>query len=290
MMLRAVPRAEIGRDAWEAACDALPDAWWWHRWDWCEYELAHSGGGDLSTAIIDEGEVVALTSLFDQRGRPGHEGQPAPWPAGGERGAALLVELASYHGVMPLAWLPVGWGALPLTRLSVIMHQPMSTIWAGLRKSYHQLIHRQQERYVLALTDCLGEYEWVHKQAFGGGQPRPQVTYEWQRKWLREGRAVCAVARASTTTMGRSWAGDPVAAIYVLLDKGRAYYASGPSLEPAMHALQWFVIQALQARGVTEYMLGYEGLATDAKGQGIELFKAGFGRTFGWGLLATWRG
>ena len=67
-----------------------------------------------------------------------------------------------------------------------------------------------------------------------------------------------------------------LAATYVLLYKGRGYYASGPSVQNGLqHALQWAAIQAVQTFGGHTYELGHQ---TD---DGIGFFKRGFGKKFG---------
>mgnify|MGYP001561976968 FL=1 len=71
---------------------------------------------------------------------------------------------------------------------------------------------------------------------------------------------------------------DPIGFIYVVIYGEWAYYFSGASIEPnVMHALQWRMIQQLKALGVETYELGWQGEATDEKGQGIEMFRRGFG-------------
>lgn len=63
-----------------------------------------------------------------------------------------------------------------------------------------------------------------------------------------------------------------LAATYVNLYKGHAYYASGPSMQTNLqHALQWAAMQALSILRCSSYEVGW------IKDDGISFFKRGFG-------------
>lgn len=71
---RIISRRELGRESWDAAADASPEAWLWHRYDLCDAAIQDwPGRSDASFALIDEREQVqALVPAFILQGH-------APW-------------------------------------------------------------------------------------------------------------------------------------------------------------------------------------------------------------------
>ena len=71
---RIVPRRQLGRDAWDAAADASPEAWLWHRYDLCDAAVQDwPGRSDASFAVLNEHEQVqALLPAYVLEGK-------APW-------------------------------------------------------------------------------------------------------------------------------------------------------------------------------------------------------------------
>jgi hypothetical protein len=63
---RIVTRRELGREAWDAAADASPEAWLWHRYDLCDTAVRDwPGRSDASFAVVnDRGEVEALLPAY----------------------------------------------------------------------------------------------------------------------------------------------------------------------------------------------------------------------------------
>jgi hypothetical protein len=57
-----VTRQQLGRDVWDAAADASPEAWLWHRYDLCDTAVRDwPGRSDASFAVLnDHGRIEAL--------------------------------------------------------------------------------------------------------------------------------------------------------------------------------------------------------------------------------------
>jgi len=71
---RIITRRELGRDAWDDAADASPEAWLWHRYDLCDSAVqGWPGRSDTSFAVLNEHEQVqALVPAYLLEGK-------APW-------------------------------------------------------------------------------------------------------------------------------------------------------------------------------------------------------------------
>lgn len=62
--LRAVPRAEVDRAAWDAFVDGADEAWLWHRYDLQDALATWPGRRDGSLAVLDRaGELVGVVPL-----------------------------------------------------------------------------------------------------------------------------------------------------------------------------------------------------------------------------------
>lgn len=72
--MRIVTRRQLGREAWDAAADASPEAWLWHRYALCDMAVQDwPGRSDASFAVLNEHEQVqALLPAFVLEGK-------APW-------------------------------------------------------------------------------------------------------------------------------------------------------------------------------------------------------------------
>ncbi|MBW4052013.1 MAG: GNAT family N-acetyltransferase [Proteobacteria bacterium] len=64
--MRIVSRRELGRDAWDAAADASPEAWLWHRYDLCDTAVRDwPGRTDASFAVVNaNGQIEALVPAY----------------------------------------------------------------------------------------------------------------------------------------------------------------------------------------------------------------------------------
>lgn len=139
--------------------------------------------------------------------------------------------------------------------------------WSDVRKSYHSIIHRGQERYTIEEDQNILLFRLVHHCAFGN--VRNAQTFAIQQEWMRAGNAMAVTARNDKY-------GTNASALWVIY-KDCAYYASGPSTENnTMHAVIWKSLQLLKERGVTLVELGQIDGETE-KEKNIGKFKAGFG-------------
>jgi Acetyltransferase (GNAT) domain len=71
---RIIARRQLGRDDWDAAANASPEAWLWHRYDLCDAAVQDwPGRSDASFAVLNEHEQVqALVPAYVLGGK-------APW-------------------------------------------------------------------------------------------------------------------------------------------------------------------------------------------------------------------
>lgn len=151
--------------------------------------------------------------------------------------------------------------------------QPLATLWQGVRKSYHSIVHRANENYVVVHRSAEGiaGFKALHIRA-NGKQPRPDMTYTLQGDWIRDGYGLLI---AALDNEAERW----MAAAYWIVYQDKAYYCSGPSIERnVQHAVIWHSLELLKARGVTMVEMGQVDGATD-KEKNIGRFKAGFGGT-----------
>ena len=140
-------------------------------------------------------------------------------------------------------------------------------LWAGLRKSYKALINRANRRLEFRLITNTESARFLHLLA-ADRVTRPLATWHLMADWL--------VSDAGVLVLG--YDGAPLAFAYFIRHKQWAYYGSGASLEDDIqHAVIWHALLELKTRGVRWAELGWQGEATDAKGQSIEFLKRGFG-------------
>ena len=61
-----VSRQQLGREAWDAAVEASPEAWLWHRYDVCDTTIRDwPGRTDAGFAVLSDGdEVEAVVPAF----------------------------------------------------------------------------------------------------------------------------------------------------------------------------------------------------------------------------------
>lgn len=294
--MRVLPRAEIGREAWDAFCLAHPGACFLLTSAYLDYQAAR-GTRELSFGLMDGGSLVAICPLFlEERDgirsftMEGHPG-PAPlcnqplgrdqdftWYSLNERLWLLAEEskvarvafrnspfwsvMYGYRGGL----VEISWHTqlLDLTQSEAALH-------AGLRKSYTSLINHVMRTHELVVDDqgdLLNAFRRLH---FGqaGRETRPERTWEIQGEWCRQGNGLIVAAMRWNVA---------VACTYWILYKGCAYFASSASINRnIVHALIWRAILELKNRGIHTLELGWQGYATDAKGKQIEFFKRGFG-------------
>ena len=62
--MKIVPRVEVPRDAWDAACDRSAAAWLFHRSAWIGVEARYFSHRDLSFALVDQTGIVGVHPLY----------------------------------------------------------------------------------------------------------------------------------------------------------------------------------------------------------------------------------
>lgn len=138
--------------------------------------------------------------------------------------------------------------------------------WSDVRKSYHSVIHRAQERCEIQEEQTIREFKLIHRCAFG--TVRNDETFAIQGSWMPEHAMVVTALDANC---------ELVAAALWIIYQGSAYYASAPSTASnVMHAVIWKSLQLLKARGVCLVDMGQIDGETE-KERNIGKFKAGFG-------------
>ncbi len=177
----------------------------------------------------------------------------------------------------------------------VDLSQSEDMLWRGLRRSYHSLINRLTERdptFSISVhgsesSDATARAHALHLRE-AGRETRPQASWDVQDRWVREGRAVVAIAsRAEAVASGERCDIRDVAFAYAVRHGDWAYYFNAASSErDAQHAVQWKLMMALKAAGVRWYELGWQGEAHTDKERSIEFHKRGFGGT---DYPAAWR-
>lgn len=139
--------------------------------------------------------------------------------------------------------------------------------WSDVRKSYHSIIHRGQERLIINEDSGILTYRLVHHCAFGS--VRTERSFLIQNEWMKTGNAMVVTAANHRDEL--------VASALWIIYNGSAYYASGPSTEGStMHAVIWKSLQLLKVRGVTLVELGQIDGETE-KERNIGKFKTGWG-------------
>jgi hypothetical protein len=310
--------------AWEELCSHASGAWFWHKRPWLEYTLAYrpqAESASLAFAVRDGAELVAAVPLMLERHDDGPRfsfgGGPcwAPAVAPGlarhrvERVLsevfAHVDELAASHGARSVSWrlspLATDWGSyLPfflaattragyvdvsLTSTVVDVSRPVDEIRARMSKGHRSAITAAGRAGLSAAVLTGAEagpsfdgYRQMHARA-AGRVTRPARTFELMCDWLVDGSA--ALVRAD-------YDGRPAGFAYLILDAGRAYYASGANEPrigalPVGQALQGAALEWLSAGGFERYELGLQQFGPlpydtpSDKDLGIARFKRGFG-------------
>lgn len=299
--MKIIPRKDAG-DLWNAFVDQHELGTWWYRQEWLDYCLAYRGGIDQSFLIVEEQKpdvVCTIVPLIIEGARFALGGNPCLVALMGDAisGAAhmqaviatghMIEQYRRQYGVQESSMMLIpaskdyvsvsfecdGFENIDTsfsTRM-IDLTEPPEKRWAAVRKSYHQLIRRGQEKYQVWKP---GEREWpmetyadLHRGHFG--PVRSQKTYDLQSSWLELG-----VARPYIITEK----GVPVGVILWYVYKGRAYYASGVFLEDNIaHLAVWESMTDLAERDVRYAEMGWQGYAKDKKGQAVEFFKRGWG-------------
>jgi hypothetical protein len=285
--VQIVTRKELGTQEWNELCDCTPNAWFFHRAEWIDYQIAR-GAADASFVMGDPVNIVCPLVIAERHAA--FEGHPGP--------AAFAIscvvskqefrdvldsiardELLRYIGFRShpfsrtekLDALAPGWTKREWLTNVVDLTQPVETLHAGLRKSYTSLINHVNGSHEITVDwqgDLIESFRQLHA-ADAGRETRPQATWEMQRQWCRDGHGLI---------VGASLGGVLVAATYWIIYKRCAYYASSASLHKNVtHSLIWRTMLELKKAGVEQLEMGWLDYDKSEKGQGIAKFKQGFG-------------
>ena len=170
-------------------------------------------------------------------------------------------------------------------------------LWRGVRKSYRSLIHKAERELTVEAIPQRGAgglirtCQRVHRFD-AGRQTRPDATWDLMGDWADDGSGLIAMAFDYTNRpvemLERN--GEPgndpfqwlwlpcVDYAYFVVRGAWAYYASAASLRAgAHHAVIWHALLELKVRGVRWVEMGWQRQAVDEKGNGVEMFRRGFG-------------
>lgn len=184
-------------------------------------------------------------------------------------------------------------------------------LWCGVRRSYHALINRLMREHTgqngqpSEQMKTSGIYSEQGAGAFirtaqrvhlldAGRQTRSDASWDLMGDWLDDGEALMAMAfdyvdvptipealrqfRVAELAIGDEVWPPATGFAYFFLDGPWAYYASAASLRRDVnHLLVWQALLALKLRGIRWLEMGWQGQASDPKGQAIEFFRRGFG-------------
>jgi hypothetical protein len=142
--------------AWDAFVDAHPQGWVWHTSYWLDYLKARpSGCHDASHAVVDAYGVAAIV--------------PALLPVPPDDPLPPFLSLKQ-----PAAGYPTGPG-LPArfmpqqerTRYGFetsVIDLAIPALWANVRKSYHAIIHRAEERLTVHCCNTVDPLRALYKE------------------------------------------------------------------------------------------------------------------------------
>lgn len=157
----------------------------------------------------------------------------------------------------------------------VRLTKPLDGLWRDIRRSYHALIHRAQERY----TFNEGNVPAL-RRLYDERSDLPQLT---ARQWEHLDRMHAAKLLRIYVSYARSDV-RLVGAMGIYIWKRWAYYGHGRSLANGVsHMMQWEAIRHIRDAGHPFYEVGWmEHAGDDEKARRIAHFKAGFGGESWW--------
>lgn len=307
MEWRAVPRAEIGRAAWDAAVDEAPEAWLWHRFDFCEALATWPGRDDRSIGLFgSDGRLVIVPAQVVTRTFAGVvrarriDSVGGPATSDVDAGAAALRALTtlvdstrSLHATVTTpslapAWRAArtpgwaddaSWSSLPSSTWVVDLRGGENAVLAAMQsrtRSYVRAASRALNVRVGSAPEDVETYMKLHRETYRrtGARPHPPTYFEMiMNQFVTQGLAWMLIADLD---------GEAIAAGHFSLYKGAAAYWTGASTEAgrASHAnelLQWEAMRRAIAAGASCFDSGETSSASKGKARGISEFKRKFG-------------
>ena len=260
-----VARHHLAPAVWDAYVEAHPQGWVWHLSSWLDY-LKAGGREDASVARLDGVGAGAVIGIC-----PALLPVPADDPLPEALGDDWVTDWPTRSQPQP-----EGRAHGFATRV-IDLSLSEADLWRGIRRSYHALIHRAEERYTVRLEPNLDGLALLYRQR----HDLPQISdAQWAclTRIQRDGRLRVYGANDALC--------DLVGAVGIYIWKGWAYYGAGRTLhaDGVAHMLQWHTMQALKAEGVPHYEVGWEyrpGI-DDEKAKQIAFFKQGLTQTRWW--------
>ncbi len=276
--MAVVPRAAVDPDGWDAFVAAHPAGWVWQRSAWLDYLAL--GRTDASVAVVDAlGGLHAVVPAIQPA--DSHDPQPVPlWTPFGlfEAHAAMHAAQAADPALrwrgQPVPVGPEGTAGDGFYTRVVDLARPEAERWRDVRRSYHALIHRAEERTTVQLVPVAALAELYRL--------RPDLPQLPAAAWPCLQRLVVD---------GRLWVlgaldhvGDVVGAVGIYRERGWAYYGHGRALQAGVaHRLLWTAQARLASLGDRWFELGWEAQdGDDEKARGIAQFKRGLGGERWW--------
>lgn len=154
-----------------------------------------------------------------------------------------------------------GFKATPVYFQTIHLNRDISDLRADLRKSYKSLTNKPGA----AVIDEADWRNYVDSIRAGAGciKNRPGKTIDIQWEMDLKGQCFCVI--------------DDHSYALIYHNRHRAYYASGRSIGPNMHATLWTAILEARTRGCEYFDMGEQIYRGDIKLVDISKFKRGFG-------------
>ena len=300
----------------------ISDGWFWHSTKWLDYTLAYKpelNSTSLSFLIMENSEILAICPLMLENINGVLEfsfgGSPIWSPAFSNTLSSKKIErvtteifkhvdkLALEHNIARASFaiyplsnpshnylMKYGFLDISLNTQVIDLRHDLKYLHSDLRKGHDYDIDRGLK--VLKTTvftkdnisrNIFDDYCRLH-ELDSGRKTRPQITFDMQYEWIKEGNAILLRASIPSIT-GESVVGFS----YIFTYKDKAYYGSACSHPefsnyPIGHVLTWKTIEWLKEHDFTEYELGWQQYKTlfeipSKKEMSISHFKKGFGGT-----------
>ncbi len=295
---------------WNAFVDREESGWFWHRTEWLEYLNDYYPESIAQhTAVTFNGEIRYIVPLIYERGDFLGGGIPLPQPISHWMGGFALdaighavkqfeVMRARRWAVRSCPLVPSQSFACPQEVLSepkeylsrvVDLQMERDQLFAGVRKSYQQIIKQGSPFFGMSVGVNAGEwseqaedlcrrYQELHQRMLH--PKRSLKTYEHQKQWLKEGKALLFASRLGEEPSPNGHplpVFKPNAFQYFVHYKQKAYYMSGVHDGCGLIRPMWYALGLLKELGIQEVELGWTDYGTTQKEKNIEFFKRGFG-------------
>ena len=296
---------------WNDFVDTSSDAWFWHSTHWLEYTLNYiPGSSSLSFMVMENKQILAICPLilkdneFDLFWSPAFANMPDKKK---ERVIDFTFEqvdrLASENKVKrasfmiyPLSFpkynylMKQGYSDTSINTQVIDLRQDLKVIHGAMRKGHDYDTDRGLKQLGVVIWNkdnitkaIFDDYCNLHHKD-SGRVTRPQITFDIQFDWIKQGNAILLGALPNPPTFLDEFLGFS----YIFTYKNKANYGSACSDPeysglPIGHALTWKTIEWLKEHGFEYYELGWQQYGNQPydfpskKELEISFFKRGFG-------------